>query len=313
MLRCRLAWPLPGGETDDGSAVGRPDAGCDIGTSGQLCYCVPGRDHDAERRRLDLQAETHGRLSAWTLDALGLGVGQRVVDLGCGSGALLPQMAHRVGPSGRVIGVDRDARLLAAAREQVALYPWVELIDADALKYATDEPFDAVHCRIVLIHQPTPQEFVAHMVALTRPGGRVAVQDVDADGPTGAPTVLCHPPFAALERLGTAYLTASLRRGSDSQAGRKVLDRFRQAGLAELRTEAQAAFVPLTDPRAATMLDVFARGGAAEDAERFGVMAAAEYTSVLAEVQRARHDRVYDACLVRLWTVVATVGSKPTG
>jgi SAM-dependent methyltransferase len=176
----------------------------------------------------------------------------------------------------------------------------VELLDGDALTYTTDEPFDAVHCRLVLIHQPTPQEFVTHMVALTRPGGRVAVQDVDADGPTGAPTLLCHPPFPALERLGTAYLAASLRRGSDSQAGRKVLDRFRQAGLAELRTEAQAAFVPVTDPRAATMLDVFARGGAAEDAERFGVMAAVDYTSLLAEVQRARHDPVLDACLVRL-------------
>jgi hypothetical protein len=102
------------------------------------------------------------------------------------------------------------------------------------------------------------------MVALTRPGGRVAAQDVDADGPTGAPAVLCHPPFPALEWLSTAYLIGSLRRGSDSQAGRKGLDRFRQAGLAELRTEAQAAFVPLIDPRAATMLDLFARAGAAE-------------------------------------------------
>src|SRR5215467_12458045 len=90
-------------------------------------------------------------------------------------------------------------------------------------------------------HQPAPQEFVAHMVALTCPGGRVAAQDIDADGPTGAPTMLCYPGFDALERLGAAYLTASLRRGSDSQAGRKVLDRFRQVGLAEPPTEAQFA------------------------------------------------------------------------
>ena len=220
-------------------------------------------------------------------------------------------MAERVGPTGRVIGVDRNAQLLAAAREQVTAYPWVELIEADALTYVPVAPFDAVHCRMVLIHQPTPDEFLAHMVALTRHGGRVAVQDVDADGPTGAPTVLCHPPFPALERLGAAYLIASLRRGSDSQAGRKVLDRLRQAGLAELRTDAQAAFLPLTDPRAATMLDVFARADAAEDAQRFGVMPAAEYTSLLAEVQRAHHDPAYATCLFRLWTVVATVGTRP--
>ena len=69
-----------------------------------------------------------------------------------------------------------------------------------------------------------------------------------------------------------------------------MLDHFRQPGLAELRTEAQAAFVPLTDPRAATMLDLFARVGAAVDAERFGAMPAAEYTSLLAVVERAHHD-----------------------
>jgi len=75
----------------------------------------PGGITEAERRRLDLQAELYGRLSAWTLDALGLGPGQRAADLGCGSGVLLPLMAERVGPAGRVIGIDRDARLLAAA------------------------------------------------------------------------------------------------------------------------------------------------------------------------------------------------------
>jgi ubiquinone/menaquinone biosynthesis C-methylase UbiE len=297
--------------TDDQS--GGQTLGVTSATAHSYAAAFPGGTTDVERRRLDLQAEMYARLSTWTLDALGLGPGQRAADLGCGTGALLSLMAERVGPSGRVIGVDRDARLLAAAREHVKAYPWVELVEADALKYSPDQRFDAVHCRLVVLHQPKPREFVARMVTLTRPGGRVGAQEVDADGPTGAPAMLCHPSFPALERLGTAYLIASLRRGSDSQAGRKLLDCFRQAGLAELRTDAQAAFVPLTDPRAATMLDLFARAGAAEDAERFGVMPAAEYSALLAEVQQARQDPGYAACLVRLWTVVATVGTRAAG
>ncbi len=263
---------------------------------------------------MDLKTQMYGRLSAWTLDALGLAPGQHVADIGCGSGALLPLLAARVGPTGRVVGIDRDARLLAAAQEQVAAYPWVELVEADALSYDVSEaPFDAVHCRLVVLHQPAPQAFLAYLVEMVRPGGHVAAQEVDADGPSGAPTVLCHPPFAALERLGTAYLTASLRRGSDSQAGRKLLDRFRQAGLTELRTDAQAAFVPLTDPRAATMLDLFGRPGAGQDAERFGVLPAAEYGALLAEVRQAHRNPAYASCLFRMWTVVATVGTRPTG
>jgi SAM-dependent methyltransferase len=290
-----------GGDPSDPSAT----------TQDAYAAAFEGGITEAERRRLDLQAAMYGRLTAWTLDALGLAPGQRVADLGCGSGPLLPLLAERVGPGGRVYGVDRDPRLLAAAREVVAPYPWVELVEGDALAFDPGAPLDAVHCRLVILHQPEPQAFVAHMAALVRPGGRVAAQEVDADGPTGEPVVLCHPPFPALERLGAAYLTSSLRRGSDSQAGRKLLARFRQAGLADLQTEAQAAFVPLTDPRASTMLDLFARPGAGQEAEALGVMPAAEYDALLAEVQRAHRDPAFAACLFRMWTVVATVGTKP--
>jgi len=40
-------------------------------------------------------------------------------------------------------------------------------VEANALTYAPSEPFDAVHCRLVLLHQPAPRELVVHMVALT--------------------------------------------------------------------------------------------------------------------------------------------------
>lgn len=273
-----------------------------------------GGTTEAERRRLDLQAEMYGRLTAWTLDALGLEPGGRVADLGCGTGGFLPLLAERVGPTGRVIGVDRDPRLLVAAREEAAASPWVEVVEGDAQTYdGGGILFDAVHCRLVLLHQPEPQAFLEHMVSLVRPGGRVAAQEIDADGPTDVPGVLSHPPFPALERLGAVYLTAGLRRGSDCHAGRKLLDRFRRAGLTGLRVEAQAAFVPLTDPRAATMLDLFARPGAAGDAESFGVMPAAEYEALLGEVQRAHRDPDYAAHLFRMWTVVSTVGTKAAG
>ena len=76
------------------------------------------------------------------------------------------------------------------------------------------------------------------------------------------------------------------------------------------RTEAQAAFVPLTDPRASTMLDLFARPGAGHEAEAFGVMPAAEYDGLLSEVHQAHNDPANAACLFRLSTVVATVGNR---
>ena len=58
------------------------------------------------------------------------------------------------------------------------------------------------------------------------------------------------------------------------------------------------------------MLDLFARPEASEQVEAFAVMPAAEYDALLAEVLAAHHDPAYDACLFRMWTVVATVGIK---
>jgi hypothetical protein len=107
--------------------------------------------------------------------------------------------------------------------------------------------------------------------------------------------MFCYPAFPALERLESAYLPASLYRGSDVQAG----------------CEAHAAFMPLTDQRAPTMLDLFARPGVGNQAEAFRVMPALEYDALLDEVFRACRDRAYAACQVCMWIVVTTIGTKP--
>src|SRR5215467_7543216 len=81
-------------------------------------------------------------------------------------------------------------------------------------------------------------------VALTGPGGHSRRAGHRRGRPERRADMLVLSPCDALERLGAAYLTAPQLPGSDSQAGRKVLDRFQRVGIAELRTEAKAAFVP---------------------------------------------------------------------
>src|SRR5262245_26792228 len=102
-----------------------------------------------EQQRLETQSDLYGELAAWTLDALGLQPGWRVLELGCGTGSLLTSAARLVGPTGRVVGIDRNPRLLAAARARAAAHPWIEVVEADATTYDAPgaELFDAVHCR----------------------------------------------------------------------------------------------------------------------------------------------------------------------
>jgi SAM-dependent methyltransferase len=270
------------------------------------------RRHPREQRRLDRQGELFAPLAAWTLDALGIGPGNRVLEIGCGGGGLLAEVATRVGPTGSVVGVDRDAALLATARERVAPWPRVEIIWADAVNYRPDDAgFDAVHCRLVLMHQADPQAFVAHLVALARPGGRVAVQEYDMDGPTDAPALICHPTFPALERAAAAVWAARQARGVDFHSGRKALARLGDAGLHDLRVHAAAIAYPLGDPALDLNLDMFARPGASAEVAAAGFMSADEYESLLAEIRAARQDPAFAHVMVRHPLLVATVGQKP--
>ena len=54
------------------------------------------------------------------LDRVGLAAGARCLDAGCGPGETMRQLAQRVGPSGRVVGIDVDATLGGLALEPAA-------------------------------------------------------------------------------------------------------------------------------------------------------------------------------------------------
>jgi SAM-dependent methyltransferase len=273
-------------------------------------YYAAGDVPPAEPDRLEIQSDTYAPLAEWTLDALHLNTGCCVLELGCGTGSLLTTAAQRVGPTGNVVGVDRDPTLLAVARERMAAYPWVELVEADALGYDADpHHFDAVHCRLVLLHQADPNALLAQMVALTRVGGRIATQDIDADGLTDAPVpITCYPPLAALEQLSRASVLTRQRLGTDDQAGRKALDRFARLGLGALEVASYTPVFPLTDRRLRILID---REGWSERVAATGVMPAAEFEALLADVRRAHEDPAYHGYLVRCWPMIATVGRKP--
>ena len=83
-----------------------------------------------------------GTLAAW-IDALGLAPGARVLHLGAGTGYYTAIMAHVVGASGRVVAIEVDDSLAAAARANLASMPWVEVCCGDGTANLA-EPFDAI-------------------------------------------------------------------------------------------------------------------------------------------------------------------------
>lgn len=87
--------------------------------------------------------------------------GERVLDLGCGTGHLTNDIATAVGEDGAVVGIDQSPAMVAKAREQ---YPDLDFEQADATEYTNEQGFDAVFSNAAL-HWITDQERVVERVA----------------------------------------------------------------------------------------------------------------------------------------------------
>src|SRR4249919_3113935 len=108
------------------------------------------------------------------IDIAGIVEGQRVLDVGCGTGVAARAAADRVGRSGSVVGLDLNPAMLEVAAGARNDIDWRQG-DAGNLPFAGDE-FDAVMCQSALFFFPDVDTAVAEMTRVVRPGGAVAIQ-----------------------------------------------------------------------------------------------------------------------------------------
>ena len=112
----------------------------------------------------------------WTdrvLERGGVGPGDRVLDVGCGTGVLARAARERVGPTGQVTGVDPNEGMRAVARQRC---PGVRLEDgyAEDLPFP-DDAFDRVLSQFALMFFTDQRAAVREMSRVLRPGGRLVV------------------------------------------------------------------------------------------------------------------------------------------
>jgi SAM-dependent methyltransferase len=195
---------------------------------------ILGGEITAEGQRLLEQGHGLEAEANWLLDRIRVQPGWRALDAGCGPLGILDLLAERVGLAGEVIGLERDSRLIEMGQSILAQRGLgnVRFVLGDAYKSKLPRgSFDLVHTRLLLINLQEPERALAELTALVRPGGIVAVQDIDQ-----VPW-LCEPPHPAWEALISTFLLIWRANGLDPLIGHRLPAMLRVVGLRNVQVE----------------------------------------------------------------------------
>jgi trans-aconitate methyltransferase len=194
-----------------------------------------------EQQRLILQAKGLETPARSLLGRIPLYPGARAVDIGCGPIGIMDVLSERVGPSGVVVGVEREPRFAEMARAELGDRGLrnVEVVNADALRTElVRNSYDLAHERLVLINLPaaTQAALLAEMISLLRPGGTIALQEYDSA------SYVCYPAHPSWDVLLGTWNDAFHAAGGNEFVGRSLASLLRSAGAENVEMAAHVGF-----------------------------------------------------------------------
>lgn len=237
----------------------------------QAAYAL--RISDAEVTRFRMMAARAMEREGAFLQRAGVVAGARIVDVGCGPGAMLVELARLAGRDGEVVGVEPDPASRAVAEQSVAEAQLDNARVIDGRGDATGLPesaWDVVMIRHVLFHVgPLVPAVVAHAASLVRPGGHVYLVDTLGDSMQIASSV------GVDHEQVRCYRDFQRSRGNDPNVGARLHILLADAGLELTDHDAWFNIVPGSlashgGPMGAAQETMLAAGAiTAEDAQRF--------------------------------------------
>jgi hypothetical protein len=183
---------------------------------------------NAEHERLIRQAALIAPITERFFRQAGIGPGQRVLDLGSGVGDVSMAVARVVGPTGQVVGIERDSASIALAEERVkaAGFRNVSFECADLNELEMDKPFDAAVGRFILMFLRDPGSVLRSVLKLVREGGVIALQEV-----SWIPMLALGARLPLWSRVLAAIHETLLRTGANPEMGLELYRVFQQIGL----------------------------------------------------------------------------------
>ncbi|MBD2700400.1 methyltransferase domain-containing protein [Spirosoma sp. BT702] len=173
--------------------------------------------------------------------------GLSVMDVGCGSGAITRDLAERIGPTGRVLGIDPNAGLIEQARQNAGDTLGVAFEQADVYTFDTSERFDLITCARTLQWLREPERALVNMKRLLKPGGWLAILDYNHEKLNWQP----EPP-ASMRLFYDAFLKWRQEAGFDNAIADHLDELMHQVGFMTVQTEIQHEISRRNEPTFAT-------------------------------------------------------------
>jgi SAM-dependent methyltransferase len=190
----------------------------------------PFQSSDDERNRLVAQAELVAPLTRLLFEKAGITAGMRVLDIGSGSGDVALLVAQFVGPSGNVIGIDRDPGQVAFAEQRAKTQNVsnVHFMAGDFREIELTPAVDAIVGRLVIMYAANPLEAICRALRNLKSGGVIALQEsiIDYEGP-----VFIEPLDCLAARAAEWFRAGFKHAGVHSRMGMRLFGLMRAAGL----------------------------------------------------------------------------------
>ncbi len=262
---------------------------------------------DDETRRLIQQAQFLNPLTRRLLYDAGITRSMRVLDVGTGAGDVAQLAAEIVGPSGVVVGMDRDPAVLAVARERAhaAGLTNVKFTESDLHALAPSGDFDAVVGRLVLLHTPDPTTLLRQLSHQLRPGGVAVFQELQQS----LTSLQTSPPLPLWGQVWTWIVATMQGAGVHLDMGYGLHRVFPAAGFPVPQLEVAAPLIRGEDPApyewtANTLAHVLPM------TVKLGI-ATAEEVGIETLAWRLREETVAADAVVRFTDVVGAWARKP--
>lgn len=187
------------------------------------------------KNRLDILNDIFSESSRYLLSQAGIGLGKKILEIGCGTGVMTCWLAEQIGQTGHIYAVDSSAEQIEISQQRALEkglnnITFIQRSVSDI--HLTDLPLvDFIYARFILVYLPSSFQVLEHILRFLKNDGHIICEEA-----TNSVTY-CYPFSPAVHKSRQLFLELAKRKGLDFDLGEKLYSYFYQLNLKDIHTQ----------------------------------------------------------------------------